>query len=174
MLDLHRFLGGLAVIFVGVHLVGLMLDSYVEFSLADLFVPFVADWRPLAMAWGITAFYLLLEVEVTSLLKKRMAITTWRWIHWLSYPLFALTAVHMFQAGTDSRNPAMIITVAVGVSEVAFLLVVRLTVPKTGSLVPFGQAGAAYRPSRTSPPVAPSGPAPARALDARHPAGPPR
>ena len=144
VLDLHRFFGGLAVIFVGVHLVGLMLDSYVEFSLPDLFVPFVADWRPLAMAWGITAFYLLVAVELTSLLKKRMALKTWRWIHWLSYPLFALATVHMIQAGTDTRNPALIITMAIGISEVAFLLLVRLTVRRPGSLSPFGP------PARTS------------------------
>ena len=130
VLDLHRFLGGLAVIFVGLHLVGLMLDSYVELSLPDLFVPFVSGWRPLAMAWGITAFYLLLAVEVTSLLKRRMALRTWRWIHWLSYPLFALATVHMIQAGTDTRNPALIITMAVGISEVASVSYTHLDVYK--------------------------------------------
>lgn len=140
VLDLHRFLGGLAVIFVGVHLVGLLADSYVELSLPDLFVPFVSDWRPAATAWGITAFYLLVAVEVTSLLKRRLQLRTWRWIHWLSYPLFALATLHMVQAGTDTRNPALIIAMAVGVAEVAFLLLVRLTVPRTGSLVPFGSS----------------------------------
>src|SRR4051812_6195183 len=74
VLDLHRFFGGLAVVFVAVHLAGLFLDSYVEFTFPDLFVPFVSEWRPVAMALGITAFYLLLAVEITSLLKQRLPI----------------------------------------------------------------------------------------------------
>ncbi|MDH4119332.1 MAG: hypothetical protein OEW30_18270, partial [Acidimicrobiia bacterium] len=32
LLDLHRWLGGLSVVFTGAHLAGLVLDSYVEFG----------------------------------------------------------------------------------------------------------------------------------------------
>src|SRR4029077_5943677 len=53
MLDLHRFLGGPALLFVGVHVVGLVADSYVQFGPAELVVPFVSDYRPAAVAWGI-------------------------------------------------------------------------------------------------------------------------
>ena len=137
VLDLHRFFGGLAVIFVFVHLTGLLLDSYVEFTFADLLVPFMSEWRPLAMAWGITAFYVLLAVEITSLLKKRLPLKFWRWIHWGSYPLFAFATIHSITAGTDTRNAAVVVALAVGISEVVFLLMVRLFVRDTGSLAPF-------------------------------------
>ena len=40
--DLHRFLGGLATIFVGIHVVALLADSYTPFGLSDLLVPFAA------------------------------------------------------------------------------------------------------------------------------------
>ena len=36
--DLHRFLGGLATIFVGVHVVAIMLDSYTSFGVTDVLV----------------------------------------------------------------------------------------------------------------------------------------
>lgn len=72
LLDLHRFLGGLTVVFIAVHLVGLFLDPYVNFSAAQLFIPFTSTWKPSAVAWGIVAFYLLLAVEITSLLRHRI------------------------------------------------------------------------------------------------------
>src|SRR6476620_11760618 len=55
MLDLHRFLGGLGVIFVGVHVVGLVADSYAHFGLAELLVPFASTYRPAAVAWASSA-----------------------------------------------------------------------------------------------------------------------
>ena len=39
MRDWHRFVSGAALVFVGVHLVGLLLDDYVQFGVGDLFVP---------------------------------------------------------------------------------------------------------------------------------------
>ena len=35
-LDLHRFLGGLSVIFVGVHLAGLVADNYVDIGAKEI------------------------------------------------------------------------------------------------------------------------------------------
>ena len=51
-LDLHRYLGGLAVAFTGIHLAALLLDSYIQFDLLDLLVPLASAWRPGAVAWG--------------------------------------------------------------------------------------------------------------------------
>lgn len=171
VLDLHRFLGGLAVVFVAVHLLGLLLDSYVEFTFAELFVPFLSDWRPLALAWGITAFYLLMAVEVTSLLKKHLPLKFWRYVHWSSYAVFFLATIHSFQAGTDTRNVAVLIALAVGVAEVAFLLIVRLTIRDTGAITPFGSGprsgptvpSLVPPPSPTMPAAPPTAPAPAPA-----------
>ena len=46
LLDLHRWLGGLAVVFTAAHVGGLIADSYVSFDLVDALVPFAASWRP--------------------------------------------------------------------------------------------------------------------------------
>ncbi|NCW84527.1 MAG: hypothetical protein EBV75_07345 [Acidimicrobiia bacterium] len=45
LLDLHRWLSALTIFAVALHLVALYADSYVEFSVTDLMVPFVATWR---------------------------------------------------------------------------------------------------------------------------------
>ena len=104
ILDLHRFLGGLALIFTGVHVVALVLDSYVHFGLTEILVPFASAWHPVAVAWGVIGFYFLLAVELTSLARKRISKRLWRMTHFLSFPLFLFTTVHALTAGTDSST----------------------------------------------------------------------
>jgi predicted ferric reductase len=121
LLDLHRFLGALAVVFTVVHVGAVLLDSYTHFSIAAVLVPFVATWHPVGVAWGIVAFYVLLAVEVTSLLKPRIGRTWWRRTHYLSFALFAFSTVHAVMAGTDTRSALVLIALA-GVSIPLFAL----------------------------------------------------
>ena len=88
LLDLHRWLGGLAVAFTAIHLGALVADSYVHFGLADVTVPFASQWKPGAVALGIAAMWLLVAVEATSLAMKRLPRRTWRLIHLSSYAVF--------------------------------------------------------------------------------------
>jgi DMSO/TMAO reductase YedYZ heme-binding membrane subunit len=101
ILDLHRFLGGLALIFTGIHVVAILLDSFVHFGLVNVLVPFTGNWHPVAVAWGIIGLYLLAAIEVTSLARKHLSKKVWRATHYLSFPLFALTTIHALSAGTD-------------------------------------------------------------------------
>jgi predicted ferric reductase len=104
MLSTHRYLSALAVVFVGVHVIALLADSYVQFSLADVFVPMVSAWHPLAVAWGVVGMYVLVAVEVTSLLRAHLSPKAWRSVHVLSYVLLALVTVHFLAAGTDATD----------------------------------------------------------------------
>jgi DMSO/TMAO reductase YedYZ heme-binding membrane subunit len=126
MLDLHRFLGGLAVVFMGVHVGALLLDSYVRFSLVDVLVPFASSWHPLWVAWGIAAMYLALAVEITSLLRRQLPAKVWRRTHMLSLPLLLLATVHFIVAGTDSDQPYAFVGIAVAVFVVGGLVARRL------------------------------------------------
>ena len=105
LLDLHRFLGGLALVFTGIHVGALVLDSYVSFGLVQLLVPFTSSYRPGAVAWGVVGLYLLLAVEVTSLLRPRIPKHIWRRVHLASFGLFAVSTLHGLQAGTDGGEP---------------------------------------------------------------------
>jgi hypothetical protein len=104
LLDLHRFLGGLALVFTGIHVGALVLDSYVSFGLLQVLVPFTGSYRPEAVAWGVVGLYLLLAVEVTSLLRPRIPKHVWRRVHLASFGLFAVSTLHGLQAGTDGGN----------------------------------------------------------------------
>jgi DMSO/TMAO reductase YedYZ heme-binding membrane subunit len=103
ILSLHRFLGALAVAFVGVHVGAILVDSYTNFSVVNVLVPFTGTWHPTAVAFGIVSMYLLLAVEITSLVRDRMSAKAWRAVHMLSYFLFAAATIHMVTAGTDIR-----------------------------------------------------------------------
>jgi predicted ferric reductase len=120
-LDLHRFLGGLAFVFIGAHLVGLLFDTFVGFSVVDLFLPMASHWRPGAVALGVVAMYLAVAVEVTSLLMRRLPRRIWHSVHLLSLVALVLVTVHAFTAGADAGNP-LVIVLAVGSSAVVFAL----------------------------------------------------
>jgi predicted ferric reductase len=126
LLDLHRWLGGLALVFTGVHVVAIMGDTYVHFGLASVLVPLAAHWHPVAVAWGVVSLYLLAAVEVTSLLRKRLGNRLWRRVHFLSFPLFITSTVHGLTAGTDEHTPMAIISAVLVFSAVATLTALRL------------------------------------------------
>lgn len=111
---------------MAVHVAALPLDGYTHWTAADLFVPMHSAWHPLAIAWGVVAMYLLLAVEITSLLGRRFPRTWWRRVHMLSFPLYVLASIHLFAAGTDARNPAAQWTVVIVSTLIAFLTGVRL------------------------------------------------
>jgi len=104
LLDLHRMLGGLAMVFTGLHLVGLYFDQWAGFGILELLVPLQSGYRPAAVAWGIVAFYVLLAIELTSLVKARIPDAVWRWVHRSAFVLFLLATVHTFMAGSDGAN----------------------------------------------------------------------
>lgn len=127
--DLHRYLGGLTVLFVLAHLGALVADSYTDFGIADLLVPFASDWKPGAVAWGVVAFWGLLAVELSSLAMKRIPKRTWHAIHMTSYLVFAGATVHLVTAGTDAANPVTVAAVTAAVAGVGFFSVYRWVGP---------------------------------------------
>lgn len=126
LLDLHRFVGGLGVVFTAVHVVAILLDSLVDFSVINVLVPFTATWNPGAVAWGIVAFYGLVAIEVTSLLRSRVSKQLWRATHYLSFPLFALATIHVLTAGTDRHTFPLRALLATGVVAVVALTAIRV------------------------------------------------
>lgn len=129
LLDLHRFLGGLSVVFLAAHLVGLVADTYTHFGPVELLVPFASSWKPGPVAWGVVGMYLLVAIEVTSLLKKRIPNTWWRRVHLTSAALYVTSTVHLLTAGTD-RHGALTDAAVASVALVTFLAAFRLVADK--------------------------------------------
>jgi DMSO/TMAO reductase YedYZ heme-binding membrane subunit len=126
VVDLHRFLGAAGLVFVGIHVTTLMLDSYVDFGPADVLVPLMSSWHPVAVAWGIVAAYLMVAVEVTSLLRARLSMRAWRITHLLSFPVYLSATTHLLTAGTDRHSPVVRLAVLGVTAAVAILAAVRV------------------------------------------------
>ncbi|MGY1708582.1 FAD-binding oxidoreductase [Geodermatophilus sp. SYSU D00758] len=122
----HRFLGMLAVLFTALHLTGLLLDDYVQMSLPDLLVPLTSSWRPVPVALGVVAGYLLVAVLGTSLLAARLSRRWWKRVHLTSYLLFWSATMHLVTAGTDAGNAVVRAVVAATVTVVLLLTLVRI------------------------------------------------
>lgn len=101
LLDLHKWLGVVVIVFTGVHMATLVADSYINFSLADVLLPGVSSYRPWAVSAGVIGFWLIVTIQLTSVYKRRFSQTAWRRIHMISYPLYAIIAVHALTAGSD-------------------------------------------------------------------------
>ena len=117
ILDMHRFLGTLSIIFTIVHLFG-------------LFIPMHSTWRPGAVAWGITGFYLLVAIQVSSWLMRRLSRKLWHTIHMGSFGLFVFATVHAYLAGHDKGNVFVQWLALTGVTIVLFLSIFRLLSPR--------------------------------------------
>ena len=103
--DIHGYVSGLAVVMVLLHLVSLMLDGWLRFSIAEVLVPFDSHYRAYPVAIGILAFYLLIAVQVTSMLLHRLPQRFWKAIHYSSYISLILVSFHAGLSGTDVGSP---------------------------------------------------------------------
>lgn len=100
--DFHEFLSLLAIGFALLHIVVLMVDKYLPFSLTEILVPFIAPYRPLWVGVGVIGLYLTILVTVTFYIRRWIGPQTFRIIHYASYTAFIAVALHGLLSGTDS------------------------------------------------------------------------
>jgi len=123
--SVHQFLSTVALVLLGVHLGGLLLDRFVPFKPLDFLVPFHNAFRPVAVTFGIVAMYLTVIVLVSSWTKKHLGTKVWRSLHLLATPAWVLSMVHGVFTGTDTVRPWMYWIYASTGAAVLFLLLVR-------------------------------------------------
>jgi predicted ferric reductase len=100
--DAHQFLSLLAIGFTLLHIVVLLGDQYLPFSLVQILVPFVAPYRPIWVGLGILGMYLTLIVSVTFYIRQWIGARTFRLIHYASFLAYIGVTLHGLFAGTDS------------------------------------------------------------------------
>jgi hypothetical protein len=126
LLDLHRFLGALAVIFTGLHLLTLVADSYTSFGLREILVPYASAWKPAPVAAGVVAMYALLAVELSSLAMRRLPRRVWHAVHLAAFGSFWAATIHGIAAGTDRTNRLLFGAYVAGAAAVVFLTAFRI------------------------------------------------
>lgn len=119
-----------------VHMLALLFDKYLPFSVFDVFLPFVSDYRPVSVgsvplgslwvALGVLAFYGIVVVIVTSLIWIDKKPHTWKMLHYVSYLTLAAVFAHALMLGTDLQNGTLRALWIFGGFLLAAAFVVRL------------------------------------------------
>ena len=121
--DFHEFISLLSVGFTLVHVIVLMLDLYMPYSLAQILEPFISPYRPFWVGVGVIAFYIILLVTITFYLRNRIGTRAFRAIHVLSLLGYIGVTLHGYFSGTDTALPSMQILYEVSGLAVLFLTV---------------------------------------------------
>lgn len=122
--ELHRRVSLLSVAFLGTHIAAAILDPYTKLGLAAL-LPLASSWKPVPVALGVIALYLVMALIATSLLRRHLPQRTWRLVHWSSYAMWPLALAHTVAAGTDALAPWMLAVDAACLAVVAGALAWR-------------------------------------------------
>lgn len=127
VVDLHQFTGLLALSLIGVHVLVLLGDQYIGYTIGQLLVPFAsAEYRPLWVGLGQLALYIALPVSLTYYLRRLIGHRAWRSLHYGTFAVFVLVTLHGLLAGTDSGNPFVLAMYAGATASVALLTVYRI------------------------------------------------
>ena len=100
---LHRNLTLLTIVFLTLHVLTSVADTYAPIGLKDVVVPFTSAYRPLWLGLGALACDLLLALVLTSLVRVRIGLRAWRLVHWLAYACWPLALLHALGTGSDPR-----------------------------------------------------------------------
>jgi len=132
LLAMHRWLGTLALTFLGLHLVLLLVDPVVSFTVPQLLIPGLAPWEPLAVALGVLAMWMLLPVSVIGRIRTRLGKNGARLFsrsHLLAYWAWPLATAHYVLAGTDAMSEWSLGLIVAAGALLVFGLLARGFVP---------------------------------------------
>jgi hypothetical protein len=102
--DLHKRISMLAMVFLALHVLTAVLDTYVHVGWLALVVPFASSYRPLWVGLGTVGVDLILALAISGALRQRISARTWRGIHWVAYGSWPVAMAHSLGMGTDAAQ----------------------------------------------------------------------
>jgi methionine sulfoxide reductase heme-binding subunit len=135
LLDLHRWLGAVALGFLAVHMTMLVFDPSVSFTVPQILVPGLAPWQTTAVALGTVAFWLLVPVSFLGRIRAKLGLVGNRWFkrsHLLAYAAWPLATGHYVLAGTDALAEWSVGLLFAGTALIVLALLARGFVPAPG------------------------------------------
>ena len=126
----HRFISGLAMLMVLTHMASLYLDTYIEFTVADLLIPFSSSFEPWGVALGVIGMWAMVLVWATSMAMKWIPQPVWKGIHFLSYLSLFAVAMHSGMVGSDVGTPWYTALSLVLITSAAFATIIRVILTK--------------------------------------------
>lgn len=100
---IHEYVSLLGLAFALFHALILLGDHYINFTLAQIFIPFsTVDYRPTWTGIGQLGFYVWLIVTLSFYVRSSIGQKTWRVLHYLSFAMYIMGIAHGLFGGTDS------------------------------------------------------------------------
>lgn len=106
-LAMHNLFSWLAIALSGLHALALLFDSYYNYTLTNIAIPFTGPYRPVWVGLGTIGLYLMFVTTISFNFRKQIGQKNWRKLHYLTFAVFVLVTAHGVMAGTDSGNLGM-------------------------------------------------------------------
>ncbi len=130
LLGWHQTLMWTGLAMLVLHGGAILLDPVMRFGFIAVVVPGAAPWRPITVAAGIVAGYLMLALAVSFHVRRRIGQRRWRLLHYASFAAFALALGHALHAGTDLRGRPAWSSPAIALAPVLWLTFARILMPR--------------------------------------------
>ena len=126
-LEVHRAFSFIGIGATAVHGTALLFDKVVPYNILQVTLPFLSDYRPLAVAGGIFTAYLMVLLTWSFYVRTKIGgQKVWRAFHYSGFAAFLLATAHGVYSGSDISSVwvrAMFILAGAGVM---FLTYVRV------------------------------------------------
>lgn len=127
--QLHTLSGWLGFFALIGHMLILIIDQFVPFTIFEILIPFLTDYHTFGTSLGILAFYLFLITLYTSdVLIFNMKFPIWKKIHFVVFPAWIMSLAHGLLVGSDRDN---LLVQSLYISSVAIILILVLLRNKT-------------------------------------------
>ncbi len=124
---IHEYVSLLGMAFALFHALVLLGDHYINFTLAQVLMPFATvDYRPFWVGIGQLGFYLWVIVVISFYIRPIIGQKTWRTLHYASFALYLMGLFHGLFSGTDSTASWAVNYYWFSIGSLLFLLFVRI------------------------------------------------
>jgi sulfoxide reductase heme-binding subunit YedZ len=124
---LHETLSLATLVAIVVHGVTLLFDSFINFGIADIAIPFASGYKGIWMAMGIIGGYALAFLGLSYYFKDKIGQARWRKLHRWTALAWILGIAHSLGTGTDAGQTWFLAMIGIVVIPAALLLVWRLS-----------------------------------------------
>lgn len=125
LMPAHEYISLVAVGAILVHGLALVGDSWLHPTIAQVFIPGLIAYRPLAVGVGIVAGWITVLLSLSYYARRRIGIRRWRLLHRFIVVVWAMAIAHSFFAGTDATTLWMRVLLMASIAPAMFLTLYR-------------------------------------------------
>jgi hypothetical protein len=123
---MHQFTSLLGLAFAAYHMLVLIGDHFVDFSLPRLIVPFSIAYETFWVGLGQLCFYLWIVTVVSFYFRQHIGQKVWRVIHYVNFAVYIMGFLHGLKSGTDSGDAWALWYFAISALSILLLLGYRV------------------------------------------------